>query len=157
MVDRRDGRPLKKGCGLRAAGYGALLIASSLCACAASLHGVRGEIAAELQRQSAAWTRGDIDGFVASYAEDAQFASPSGLTVGRAEVLARYKKRYGTDASTMGALTLEILDVRAHGAGASVLARWKLVWPGKDEKSGLTLLYLEKRDDGWRILHDASM
>jgi uncharacterized protein (TIGR02246 family) len=126
-------------------------------ACTPSLGNARAEITAELQRQSAAWTRGDLDAFVTSYAEDAQFASPSGLTVGRAEVLARYKKRYGSDASTMGALTLEILDVRASGSGASVLARWKLVWPGKEDKSGLTLLYMEKRPDGWRVVHDASM
>ncbi len=135
------------------------------------------EIAALLEAQAGAWTRGDLDGFVSAYAEDASFAAPSGLTRGKSEVLERYRKRYGAEPSTMGALTLDIVELslaqgneytrtgaavgsRVHGA--SVLARWRLVWgadpqhPDK-EKSGLTLLYFERRGGAWKIAHDASM
>jgi peptidoglycan/xylan/chitin deacetylase (PgdA/CDA1 family)/ketosteroid isomerase-like protein len=132
----------------------------------------RKEISELLQRQAAAWTRGDLDDFVSAYTEDVSFASPSGITKGRDDVLARYRKKYGSDPSTMGALTLEIIELRlAQGSeftrtggavpsrvhAASVIAKWKLVWPDKSEKSGLTSLYFERRGDGWRIAHDASM
>jgi len=137
----------------------------------------RREISELLTAQAAAWTRGDLDAFVSVYSAETSFASPSGLTRGKGEVLARYRKRYGTGASTMGALSLAIVEIdlaqgseftrtgaavgsRVHGA--SVLARWKLVWPAAGtaratEKSGLTLLYFERRGAEWKIAHDASM
>ena len=43
----------------------------------------RQEIAALLETQAAAWNRGDLEAFCAVYAEQASFASPSGLTRGR--------------------------------------------------------------------------
>ena len=49
------------------------------------------EVEARLGAQRDAWNRGDLDGFCADYADDAVFLSPSGLTRGRAEVLARYR------------------------------------------------------------------
>ena len=57
------------------------------------------EVLALLDRQAAAWSRGDLDAFCSIYADDAVFLSPSGVTKGRAEVLARYKKKYPTPAA----------------------------------------------------------
>jgi hypothetical protein len=37
-----------------------------------------------------------------------------------------------------------------------VFGKWKLVWPDKSDKSGLTSLYFERHGDSWRIAHDAS-
>lgn len=130
------------------------------------------EIAELLERQAAAWTRGELEEFVSVYTEDTSFVAATGITKGRDEVLARYRKRYGNDATTMGALSLEIVELRLansrEGAGGngegdgrvhgvSVVAKWKLVWPDKPEKSGFTLLYFEPRGASWRIVHDASM
>jgi uncharacterized protein (TIGR02246 family) len=126
-------------------------------------------IQAVLTAQSAAWNRGDLEAFTAVYAEDASFLSPSGLTRGRQQVLARYKKRY-PDQKAMGTLTLEIQEVRAFesgagpgkscAAGAAVAARWKLAYPDQPEKKtaeGLTLLVLKPRGESWEIVDDASM
>jgi len=132
---------------------------------------VRKELAATLERQAQAWSRGDLEAFVSVYAEDAAFVSPTGLTRGRQAVLDRYRKRY-PDKRAMGTLTLEVLETRlAWGIegsmlgdavpsgihGASVVARWTLAYPDKPAASGLTLLVLEPRGDAWVIVQDASM
>ena len=124
-----------------------------------------------LDVQSQAWSRGDIETFCSTYAEDATYVSPSGLTRGRAEVLERYKNRYpGREA--MGALTLDIVEMRtAWGIevsllddavpgrvqSVSVVARWKLVRTGQPDATGLTLIVLRPKGDGWEIVQDASM
>ena len=114
------------------------------------------EISHLLDRQAAAWNQGDLDAFCSVYADDALFASPSGLTRGREEVLRRYRESY-PDRAAMGTLTLEVIEVRELGkAGASVVAHWKLAHEGADDAEGLTLLTFERADAGWRIVHDAS-
>jgi ketosteroid isomerase-like protein len=130
-----------------------------------------------LDEGDAAWNRGDLRAFVSSYAEDAVFVSPSGITRGRQAVLDRYLAKYGEKPATMGTLSLDILDIRlargneftrTGGAvdsrihGASVVADWHLHWsdraPPHDDASGHTLLSLRRRSDGsWEIVHDASM
>jgi hypothetical protein len=39
----------------------------------------------------------------------------------------------------------------------SVVARWSLAYPDREEAAGLTLIVFERRGDGWSIIHDASM
>ncbi len=125
-------------------------------------------VRALLATQSAAWNRGDLEAFTAVYAEDASFLSPTGLTRGRDQVLARYKKRY-PDQKAMGTLSLDVVETRplvggegppCEVPGASVAARWKLVYPGQPDKKtaeGLTLLVLRHRGAIWEIVEDASM
>jgi uncharacterized protein (TIGR02246 family) len=128
-----------------------------------------------IDAQVAAWNRGDVEAFVAAYAEDCVFLSPTGVTRGRADVLARYRSRY-PDAAAMGKLTLTPLDVR-HGYGAvgedglrrvsavtvvSIAAAWKLEYEGdKPSAEGHTLIVLvpNPHPDGprWLIVQDASM
>jgi uncharacterized protein (TIGR02246 family) len=140
-----------------------LLAASSGCAQQA-----KDAVRALLATQSAAWNRGDLEAFTAVYAEDASFLSPTGLTHGRDQVLARYKKRY-PDQKAMGTLSLDVVETRplvggegppCEVPGASVAARWKLVYPGQPGKKtaeGLTLLVLRHRGATWEIVEDASM
>jgi uncharacterized protein (TIGR02246 family) len=117
----------------------------------------RRAVAAVIERQVAAWNRGDIEGFVSVYAEDAAFVSPTGLTRGRQGVLDRYRQRY-PDQAAMGTLALEIVETRVAGAdSASVVARWSLAYPDKPKASGLTLLVLHARGGAWLIVQDASM
>ena len=82
-----------------------------------------------LADQVVAWNRGDIEAFVLGYAEDALFVSTSGTTRGRADVLARYRRRY-PDGKAMGRLTLDVEELRlaagSDPAGARVLAKWTL-------------------------------
>jgi peptidoglycan/xylan/chitin deacetylase (PgdA/CDA1 family) len=132
------------------------------------------EIQTLITEQVAAWNRGDLETFCAYYAEAAIFVSPTGLTRGRAEVLARYRRRYPTRAA-QGQLSIEILELatptgneisllgdarpgRVHGA--SVVGRWHLTYPDdatKDSASGMTLIILQRQAKGWRIVRDASM
>jgi peptidoglycan/xylan/chitin deacetylase (PgdA/CDA1 family) len=134
----------------------------------------RSAVEALLKVQSEAWNRGDLDAFTAVYAEDASFVSPSGLTQGRRQVLERYRKRY-PDRKAMGTLTLEVQEVRpVQGTevtplgdarpgrvhGLSMVARWKLAYPGQPDKKtaeGLTLLVFRRQGDTWEIVQDASM
>lgn len=116
----------------------------------------RDEVLRAFTASAAAWNRGDLEGFVAHYAEDAVFVSPSGVTTGRAEVLARYRKRY-PDAQTMGKLTLEPLDVRVAGDAVSVAARWTLAYPDKAAATGHTVVVFMRVKGAWRIVQDASM
>jgi uncharacterized protein (TIGR02246 family) len=131
----------------------------------------RGEVQAHLDQQLEAWNRGDLDAFCAGYDEDALFISPSGSTKGRDEILSRYRKRY-TDREAMGTLSFEILEMRpVQGVEISMLgdsspgrvhtvsvaARWILTYPDREEAAGLTLIVLQRRGDGWSIIHDASM
>jgi uncharacterized protein (TIGR02246 family) len=140
------------------------------------LEGAKTAVTALLQTQAAAWNRGDLEAFTSVYAEDASFASPNGLTRGRAAVLARYQQRY-PDAAARGTLSFEIVEVRPADAlepvpyggvapgrvqSVSLLARWTLSYTGKPEASGLTLLVFRRRapaGDGpaWEIVQDASM
>jgi SnoaL-like domain len=138
---------------------------------AASGEALRAELQGFLDEQAAAWTRGDLEAFCSSYAEDATFVSPTtGITHGRDEVLARYRRRYPTR-DAMGTLSLEVLEVRAApvaldsvGAdprsprplAASIVARWTLRYPDRPEATGSTLLVLHRTTAGWRIVQDAS-
>lgn len=114
------------------------------------------ELTAYLARQAAAWSKGDLDGFCQSYADDAVFVSPSGVTKGRAEVLARYKKKY-PDAKAMGKLALEPIDLRVSGDSATIAAKWTLTYPDKPPASGHTVVVFIRYNGRWRIVHDASM
>ena len=133
------------------------------------------EVTALLAEQAAAWSRGDLEAMTSVYADDALFISPSGLTRGRAEVLARYRARY-PDPAAMGKLTLEVVETRPVAGtefsilddsrpgrvqAVSVAARWTLSYPagsGREDATGLTLLVLRRRSGGgWEIVQDASM
>lgn len=129
------------------------------------------EIDALLQTQARAWSRGDLPAFCAVYADDAVFVTADGIRRGREEILQRYRRRY-VDRSAMGTLGLEIVELRtADGVevsmlgdsrpsrihGASVVARWTLSYPDREDASGLTLLVLRPTPEGWQIVQDASM
>lgn len=129
----------------------------------------REAVLAILQQQVGAWNRGELEAFCAVYADDAVFVSPpragspdagvpasDGVTRGRAEVLARYKRRY-PDRAAMGQLELEPNDVRESGGAVSIAARWTLRYPGKPPVSGNTLIVFFNQGGAWRIVQDASM
>ena len=122
-----------------------------------SADSARAEVEARLAFQRDAWNRGDLEGFCADYADDAVFLSPGGLTRGRADVLARYLKKYGTAKSTMGTLSFETIDVIAGATVVSMAMRWKLDWQDKPSASGLTLITWVKRGPRWFLAQDASM
>lgn len=132
------------------------LFLAALAAATAGAEEPAREAQAVLQEQVAAWNRGDLDGYCALYAEDAVFASPTGLFRGRQAVLERYRRRY-PDRAAMGTLAFEPQDVRATTDAVSIVARWRLAYPDKPEAAGLTLVVFRRTAQGWRLVQDASM
>ena len=129
------------------------------------------EIESLLRAQLAAWNNGDLEGFTSVYDETCIFLSPSGLTRGRAEVLARYQRNY-PDRATMGSLDFEFIEmvpmsmevasllglITSEGiAGVTVAAHWRITRTEGEDSSGLTLIVFRRTAEGWRIIQDASM
>jgi len=131
----------------------------------------RAEVTTLLEDKAAAWNRGDLERFAAAYADDAVLVSPAGLTRGRDEILARYRKRY-PDEAARGTLSFEILDVRYATSpkdatrrktatpppvrGVTVLAKWKLARDEAPAEGHTLLVFLPKERGGWVIAQDAS-
>lgn len=131
----------------------------------------REELQELMQRSALEWNGGDFEAFCASYAEDALFLTPTGITQGRQAVLERYRQKYG-GAAQRGQLSFELLEIRlssgmeitpwggarpARIQSASVAAHWILTLPDSTAR-GLTLLVMRPRRDGaWEIVQDASM
>jgi peptidoglycan/xylan/chitin deacetylase (PgdA/CDA1 family) len=124
-----------------------------------------------LEAQARAWNVGDLEAFCSLYAEDASYASSTGLTRGRDAILERYRQRF-PDRAGMGRLSFEVVETRpASGVeftmlgdaapgrvhGISVIARWRLVYSDREPAGGLTLIVLQRRGDGWEIAQDASL
>ncbi len=118
--------------------------------------GDRAAIIAVLEDQSAAWNRGDLDGFMAGYVQSDALVFTSGGQIRRGWRAARdhYRKKYGADRAAMGQLDFEVLQVDAIGGdGAVVLGHWKVSGsehPGR----GIFTVVFERRPEGWRIVHD---
>lgn len=107
-----------------------------------------------VHQQSAAWNRGDIDGFMQAYwkSEKLTFSSGGGTTRGWKATRDRYKKRY-PDQKTMGKLTFSKLEVHSLGdAAAMMLGRWHL--EREAAIGGNFTLIWRKIDQRWLIVHD---
>ena len=116
----------------------------------------RRAIEAVLEQQRLAWNRGDLRGYMEGYARTPALVFTSGGKIRRGwdETLAAYQKRYGGDRAGMGHLGFEILEVNAVGRdGAIVLGRFRLT-ETPQAGSGVFTVVLERRPEGWRIVHD---
>jgi ketosteroid isomerase-like protein len=113
---------------------------------------IRGVIAA----QADAWNKGDLEGYMAGYLKSDQLVFTSGghIRHGWQETFDKYRAKYGSDRTTMGHLTFELLSVQPLGAdGAIVLGRWKLT-DTPNAGGGVFSLALARMPDGWRVVHD---
>jgi len=108
-----------------------------------------------LTAQVDSWNRGDIEGFMQGYwnSDSTMFNSGGNLESGYKEVLARYKKTYGTK-EKMGRLEFSELVIRKISPTAVVvMGVWKL-HRIKGQPWGRFTLIVEKKPEGWRITHD---
>ena len=116
----------------------------------------RTAVTAVLEQQVAAWNRGDLAGYMAGYAKTDALVFTSGgkVRTGWQATFDTYQAKYGVAPSTMGKLAFAITQVDAIGAdGAVVLGTWTLTdsdHPG----TGVFSVVLERRPEGWRIIHD---
>lgn len=112
-------------------------------------------IKAVMEKQTAAWNKGDIDGFMKGYwrSENLVFVSGDNVTKGWQQTTDRYKNSYNTR-EKMGVLTFSDIEINVLGKdSAVVLGRWKVAHPPKDSQGRFTLIF-RKFKDGWKIIHD---
>ena len=108
-----------------------------------------------LRDQVAAWNAGDIEGYMKGYwnSDSTVFLSGGNLTRGYNGVLARYKKSYDTR-EKMGKLEFAELQIRMITGNLGVATGiWKL-HRVNDQPWGRFTLLVEKKPEGWRIVHD---
>jgi ketosteroid isomerase-like protein len=109
-----------------------------------------------LRDQAAAWNRGDLAGYMAGYANTPALVFTSGGKVRRGwqATFEAYRAKYGRDTRSMGKLAFELMQIDAVGPdGAVVLGRWS-VTESEHPGSGVFTVVLERRPEGWRIVHD---
>jgi ketosteroid isomerase-like protein len=153
----RQRREFRKHLGIIAVLAAVLSGGVSLAATVSEHHSSRdvAAIRVVMSEQTAAWNRGDIDGFMNGYARSdaTEFVSGDKLTRGWKTVRDRYQKKYDSR-EKMGALTFSKLKVTLLGSDAAlVIGRWKLVRQ-KDNPHGIFTLLFRRTPAGWRIVHD---
>jgi ketosteroid isomerase-like protein len=110
-----------------------------------------------LSNQSAAWNRGDIEGFMKGYWENdsLMFIGKSGITYGWSNTLNNYKKNY-PDAATMGKLSFTIISVKNLSPEYfHVIGKWHLQRTTDNPEGYFTLLF-RKIKGQWVIIADHS-
>jgi ketosteroid isomerase-like protein len=116
----------------------------------------RAAITAVLDAQVGAWNRGDLAAYMEGYAKIDALVFTSGGKVRRGwqTTFDTYQARYGQDPTAMGKLVFQIDTIDAVGAdGAVVLGTWILTDSPHDGR-GIFSVVLERRPEGWRIVHD---
>lgn len=132
------------------------LIALALVAAAPALTGAQEQVMAAMEASAAGWNVGNLDRFVAVYADDATFVIKGGVLRGKAAIADRYRPSFTGSGNTRGKLSFEPVAFRTIGPAQQLLiARWQLTGIAKDE-SGMTTLLWERRPVGWRIVADHS-
>ena len=115
------------------------------------------EVLAILDRQTAAWNRGDLEGFMKGYWENdsLMYIGRSGVTYGFTPTLSNYRKNYG-ELARMGNLKFDILHVkRLSSKYIHVVGRWSLRRSAGDVGGHYTLLFRRMRGE-WVIVSDHS-
>lgn len=116
----------------------------------------RAAITTVLDAQVGAWNRGDLAAYMDGYARTDALVFTSGGKVRRGWQTAfdHYRARYGKDPSQMGRLVFQLDTIDPIGAdGAVVLGTWILTDSPSDGR-GIFSVILERRPEGWRIVHD---
>lgn len=120
------------------------------------LEGAEMEVRKLLDDQMAAWNKGDLDGFMAGYWNSPELTFYSGGTVtkGWQPTMDRYRKRYGSDAKSMGTLAFKDLQIEVIGLQAALVrGRYELIRDGKKD-TGLFTLLVKRFPKGWYVVHD---
>jgi uncharacterized protein (TIGR02246 family) len=112
-------------------------------------------ITAAMAASAAGWNAGDLDRFMAVYADDAAYVTAKGVVRGKAAIAARYAPSFANGGNTRGRLSFDMLVERPLDARHRVLiARWTLT--GTATQSGYTTLVFARQGAAWRIITDHS-
>lgn len=118
-----------------------------------------GAIVRMLELSTQGWNRGDLDAFLVPYAEEATFVGSRGLLRGKPAIRAQYQSSYFGAGRVRGMLRFEGIEVRMLGLrNALAVGRYVVTerGAGQADATGLFSLALERRAEGWRIIHDHS-
>ena len=116
---------------------------------------VEDEVKGVLNKQVAAWNRGDTDAFLEGYASDTVFVGEK-MTRGIEDLKKRYQEHYPTRES-MGKLAFYDLEIHPMGKDyAYVIGRWQLNRDkeGGGNVEGVYSLVFRKTAIGWKIVLD---
>ncbi|MCH9688170.1 MAG: DUF4440 domain-containing protein [Deltaproteobacteria bacterium] len=110
-----------------------------------------------LERQEAAWNRGDIRGFMEGYHQgpDTVFTSSAKIRRGWDATLAAYEAKY-VEGDAMGQLDLTDFEIQSVGGdGAVVMGRFILT-DTPQASTGVFSLVFARQQGAWGIIHDHS-
>jgi uncharacterized protein (TIGR02246 family) len=116
------------------------------------------EITAQLDRAASDWNRGDLEGFLSDYAPDSSTTFIDGRRArhGLGFIRENYA-RWFAPGTRRDSLHFEELEARPLSPTlALVTARYVLQRNGVVSASGPFTLVMERRPQGWKILHDHS-
>jgi uncharacterized protein (TIGR02246 family) len=148
----------------RGAALAAALLALASCArtprpappVAAADPAARSAVLALLAHGAAAWTRGDLDGFVSDYAPDASFVTPRRVLHGLTEIRTHYAPRFAPG-GVRDSLWFQDVEVDVLGPDAlNAIAYYVLQRGDSVTARGPTSLVMRRRDGRWYIVHDHS-
>ena len=129
-----------------------LFLFVTICSHAATVEeGVR----AVLDKQVAAWNRGDTDGFLEGYSSDTIFVGEK-MTRGLEDLKRRYQAHYPTRAA-MGKLNFYDLEIHETSKdSAYAIGRWQLERDkeGGGNTGGVFSLVFRRTAIGWKIVLD---
>lgn len=112
-------------------------------------------IDAAMAASAQGWNSGNLDAFMAVYADDAVYVTTKGVVRGRAAIAARYAATFRDGGNSRGRLGFQTLATRELGPERRLLvARWTLT--GTKVETGLTTLVFERRGNRWLIVADHS-
>jgi ketosteroid isomerase-like protein len=122
---------------------------------ASGQHSSQQEMQSVLNRQAAAWNKGDIDGYMNGYwkSDSLIFTSGGKIQRGWGATLDKYKKSYNSK-EKMGTLEFSQLEFHELSPDAAwVLGHWELQRKA-DHPNGVFTLIFRKFPEGWKIVHD---
>lgn len=154
----RQSHRTRPGCARRFPAPIAILL--TCVGCASGRTPVLDEFSPLLERQAAAWNRGDIDGFMELYwkSDELTFSGGGQTTRGWAATRDRYRARYPTP-ERMGRLTFSSLErvPLPDRDVALLLGCWKLERQPDPAEGNFSLVWARYGPGGsWVIVHDHS-
>ena len=90
------------------------------------------QVMAAMDASAAGWNAGDLDRFVAVYADDASFVTRDRVLRSKAAIAAHYRSSFSAGGNTRGKLSFEPVAFRTLGPAQQLLiARWRLTGGAK--------------------------
>lgn len=130
-----------------------VLVLASSPASAQTASDVRESALAVFEAGAQAWNRGDLDGYLATYAEDARWVSGTTVIRGRAQIAAAFRSRFHA-ADEMGSLAAENLEVDVIGASDAVVFGEWVHTLGERVRRGVFTVHLRRFGDEWLTVSD---